>query len=230
MAKLSANSSSRDSGKGIPARNKLKADIQKTLLQPEFSKLPGIAANRARIISRLMEIAEKNNDLMSVCAMTDLQYNIARSARRKSVTITVERDRTVIVRAPEEMSDDDVDRIVVEKRQWILEKLRSPQKYEELQHPPGKEVVNGESALYLGREYRIEIGDTESGKVEFSQGFRVPLGRNEGRREVLRDWYIEQAKEIILSRVARHATELGVTAKSATHRRQPLSVGIMHRH
>lgn len=46
----------------IPARNKLKADIQKTLLQPEFGKLPGLVANRARIISRLMEIAEKNND------------------------------------------------------------------------------------------------------------------------------------------------------------------------
>jgi type I restriction enzyme, R subunit len=46
----------------IPARNKLKADLQKTLLQPEFSKLPGIVQNRAHIISRIMEIAEKNND------------------------------------------------------------------------------------------------------------------------------------------------------------------------
>jgi type I restriction enzyme R subunit len=46
----------------IPARNKLKADIQKTLLQPEFSKLPGLVQNRARIISRVMEIAEKNHD------------------------------------------------------------------------------------------------------------------------------------------------------------------------
>jgi type I restriction enzyme R subunit len=46
----------------IPARNKLKADIQKTLLQAEFSKLPRLVQNRARIISRLMEIAEKNND------------------------------------------------------------------------------------------------------------------------------------------------------------------------
>jgi len=46
----------------IPARNKLKADIQKTLLQPEFSKLPGLVKNRAHIISRVMEIAEKNND------------------------------------------------------------------------------------------------------------------------------------------------------------------------
>ncbi len=46
----------------IPARNKLKADIQKTLLQPEFCKLPGLVKNRAHIISRVMEIAEKNND------------------------------------------------------------------------------------------------------------------------------------------------------------------------
>jgi type I restriction enzyme R subunit len=46
----------------IPARNKLKADIQKTLLQTEFSKLPGLVKNRAHIISRIMEIAEKNQD------------------------------------------------------------------------------------------------------------------------------------------------------------------------
>jgi len=46
----------------IPARNKLKADIQKVLLQAEFAKLPRLVKNRAHIISRLMEIAEKNND------------------------------------------------------------------------------------------------------------------------------------------------------------------------
>ena len=46
----------------IPARNKLKAELQKTLLAQEFAKLPDIVANRAHIISRIMEIAEKNND------------------------------------------------------------------------------------------------------------------------------------------------------------------------
>ena len=46
----------------IPARNKLKADIQRTLIQTEFSNLPGLVQNRAHIISRIMEIAEKNND------------------------------------------------------------------------------------------------------------------------------------------------------------------------
>ena len=46
----------------IPARQRLKAELQKTLLQPDFAGLPGILQNRNGIISRLMEIAEKNND------------------------------------------------------------------------------------------------------------------------------------------------------------------------
>ena len=52
----------------IPARNKLKADIQKTLLQPEFAKLPGLVKNRGHIISRVMEIAEKNHDTILYAA------------------------------------------------------------------------------------------------------------------------------------------------------------------
>jgi type I restriction enzyme R subunit len=46
----------------IPARNKLKAELQKTLLAQEFANLPGVVSNRAHILSRIMEIAEKNHD------------------------------------------------------------------------------------------------------------------------------------------------------------------------
>ena len=46
----------------IPARNKLKADLQTTLLQPEVMELPGVVQNYKHLISRIMEIAEKNND------------------------------------------------------------------------------------------------------------------------------------------------------------------------
>ena len=48
----------------IPARNKLRAEIQKTLLQPSFGALPNLVTKRDRIISRVMEIAEKNNDII----------------------------------------------------------------------------------------------------------------------------------------------------------------------
>lgn len=48
----------------IPARNKLKAEVQKVLLSERFIKLPGIAKNRAQIISRLIELSERNNDII----------------------------------------------------------------------------------------------------------------------------------------------------------------------
>ena len=48
----------------IPARNKLKADLQKALLQSEFALWPKLVDNRLHIISRLMEISEKNNDII----------------------------------------------------------------------------------------------------------------------------------------------------------------------
>ena len=48
----------------IPARNKLKAEIQQVLLAPEFSLMPGLREQRSHIISRVMEIAEKNNDII----------------------------------------------------------------------------------------------------------------------------------------------------------------------
>jgi type I restriction enzyme R subunit len=46
----------------IPARLKLHEDLQRTLLQPAFIHLPGVVEKRKHILSRLMEIAKKNND------------------------------------------------------------------------------------------------------------------------------------------------------------------------
>ncbi|MFM7910037.1 MAG: type I restriction endonuclease subunit R [Microcystis sp.] len=46
----------------IPARKKLREEIQKVLLSPDFYQIPNLMDNREQIISRVMEIAEKNND------------------------------------------------------------------------------------------------------------------------------------------------------------------------
>jgi hypothetical protein len=142
--------------------------------------------------------------------MKELDYKTVRSRKRKHLTITVERDSAVVVRAPEGMTDAEVRDCVEAKRQWIVEKLRSPQKYQERRHPPGKELVNGEAALFLGRDYRIWISETVTGEVEFANRFLVPPDRRTKRRDVLRSWYIAQAKKIILERAAQHARAMGV--------------------
>jgi predicted metal-dependent hydrolase len=145
----------------------------------------------------------------------ELDYKVVRSAKRKKLTITVERDRAIVVHAPEGISDEKVHRIVAAKRQWLFDKLRHPQKYQERPHPPGKEIVNGESAPYLGKEYQIEVAETESGEIEFRHRFIVPAAHQTKRHKVLRDWYIARANEKILPRVQQHAHTLGVDFTAA---------------
>jgi predicted metal-dependent hydrolase len=147
--------------------------------------------------------------------MKDLEYKIVRSPRRKTLTITVERDREIIVHAPADTTEETVLRLVDSKRQWIFEKRHHSRKYQERVHPPGKEVVNGESAPYLGRDYRIEIAETESGEVEFSRLFMVPRSLQAKRRDALKAWYKARAKTTIIPRVEQIARELGVSFKVA---------------
>ena len=140
----------------------------------------------------------------------ELRYTVKRSARRKRLTITVERDRSVVVHAPAAVSDEAVARAVEAKRKWIREKTQHGRKYRELPHPPGKELVNGESALYLGRSYRIELVEGGAGDIAFNQRFLVPASLASGKQPAMRDWYVARAKERILPRVERHARDLGV--------------------
>ena len=140
----------------------------------------------------------------------DLAYTIQRSPLRRKLTITVERDRSVVVHAPERTSDEKIQQVVESKRQWIYEKIGHPQKYKDLPHAPGKEMVSGESALYLGRQYRIEMVKTGLSEIQFTQRFLIPATHGKKQAEALREWYINKAKEKIIPKVKHHARELGV--------------------
>ena len=145
----------------------------------------------------------------------DTAYTIKRSPKRKKLTITVERDRSVVVHAPESTSEETIRKVVKSKRQWIYEKTQHAQKYDKQPHPPGKELVNGESALYLGREYQIEVISTDSPEIHLEQRFLIPASLAGERRRVLRNWYIDQAKKKILQKVRSLADTLGVNFASA---------------
>jgi predicted metal-dependent hydrolase len=140
----------------------------------------------------------------------DLAIAVKRSATRRKLTITVERDRSIVVHAPEETSDEKIQEVLEAKRQWIYGKVHHLQKYQDLPHPPGKELVSGESAYYLGRQYRIELAKSDRKEVRFVNCFLVPVAEKEAQREALRSWYIGKAKEKIMPRVQQHARELGV--------------------
>ncbi|WP_035988100.1 M48 family metallopeptidase [Leptolyngbya sp. KIOST-1] len=144
-----------------------------------------------------------------------LDYDIVYSPRRKTLTITVERDRSVVVRAPVGTSPEKINQLVNSRRQWLYEKINHPQKYQVPLHPPGKELVNGESLLYLGRSHRLELVDTVSDIQLEGDRLLVPSHLARQRGNVFQQWYIQQAKAVILPRVNLYAKRLGVTFNHA---------------
>ena len=139
----------------------------------------------------------------------ELNYTIVYS-KRKTLNITVERDRSVVVRAPEGTDPQKIRHAVESKKLWLYEKIRHPQKYRDIPHPPGKELVSGESMLYLGRNYRIDIIEDDSEGVRFANKFIVRKTTLSCARQWFRDWYITRAKEKIIPKVRYHAKNLGV--------------------
>ncbi len=141
----------------------------------------------------------------------ELNYSVVYSSNRKKLTITVERDRSVVVKAPMGTQTEKIRQIIESRKQWLYEKINYSQKYKPPLHPPGKELVNGESLPYLGRNYRLEIVDRD-GLIQLSNNrFLVPQSNLDKRGSVFKDWYIQKANEKILPRVQFHADRLGVS-------------------
>ena len=81
-----------------------------------------------------------------------IEYSIKYS-NRKTLNITVERDRQVVVHAPSNLSEDRIREIVSSKKDWIMGKLMHVQKYPAVTST--KEFVSGEALMYLGKNYQL---------------------------------------------------------------------------
>lgn len=137
-----------------------------------------------------------------------LDYKIVRSERR-TIGITVERDRKVVIRAPRHASDEAVTAAVDSKRLWIWQKVRDPHKYPEPQ--PHKEYVSGETFLYLGEQYGLQLLTHTAEAVRLS-GSQFQMGRQNRKLgdSLFRSWYLQQARQQLAPRIAALAQEMGL--------------------
>jgi predicted metal-dependent hydrolase len=76
-------------------------------------------------------------------------------------------------------------------------------------------LFNGESALFLGRLYPITLTPEEGRDARFDDKFLIPASLHGETRNVLRAWYIAQAREHVLPRVRMYAEQLGVAYNEA---------------
>ena len=136
-----------------------------------------------------------------------LDYQIKYS-NRKTLNISVERDRSIIVRAPHHLTPEKIEEIVQSKRQWIKEKLNHAQKYPLVLE--SKEFVSGETLMYLGRNYQLLIIDEEIEGIEFDQRFKISKSNQSKANELFKKWYLKQALKKIEPLAKKYAKSLGV--------------------
>ena len=137
-----------------------------------------------------------------------LDYEVVYSNRRK-LQISVERDKSVIVRAPEGTSIETIEATLEKKKLWIYEKTRHPQKYREAKK--AREYISGTSILYLGREYKLDFVNEALEGVVFDGRFLLSKTHAQSAEHHLKAWFLEEARRIISPKAGLYAQKLGVS-------------------
>lgn len=139
--------------------------------------------------------------------MKYIPYTVIRS-NRKSIALVIDSEAKLVVRAPQNVKDNDIVVYVEKKRRWIAEKQRQVDIFGE-KHSPVV-VENGESLLYLGNTYTILKDATPEIQIS-STYFLIP--EDYGKSDVIA-WLKKEAEKVFSERTSRYASLMGVSFAS----------------
>jgi hypothetical protein len=138
--------------------------------------------------------------------MEDIRINEIVRSRRRTITLVVTSDSTLLVRAPLRASTSHIESVVKKKSAWIRQKL-----FEVSQRPqaPAKEFVNGEEFLYLGQTYKLCLVEQAAKDIELTDKLCLSARVKPIARFVLRRWYKAAALKVIGRRCQWYADAAG---------------------
>lgn len=139
--------------------------------------------------------------------LMDIEIKKIIRTKRKTISLQITDDATLIVRAPFNANDEVIRKVVSKHRKWIEQKRREIENRDPKFVP--KEFVNGEGFLYLGRYYRLKIVDEQDEPLKFENGFYLSRDAILHARELFIEWYKKAAYEKILERVSWFAKKSG---------------------
>lgn len=137
--------------------------------------------------------------------------------KRKTLSIEIEAPRKITVISPEGKSENEILEAVKTKSKWIVQKFFE---IREMQYTKrDKQYVNGESFIYMGRNYSLQIILDE--KVYFPKAklfrgkFYVTSYTKDQDiiKQTLENWYRDKAKEKINERIEYYQSQFDVKAK-----------------
>lgn len=151
-----------------------------------------------------------------------IEFAVSKS-NRKSLSIAIQPDGNLLVKAPLFMSDSEILKWVKTKTGWIIRQRAKV--LEQQENNPPKQYVSGERFWHLGQEYELEVrmSTGRAGMVGIVEDKIILFSKTaEGTevQKILSDWYIKQAKTWISKRVRFFAEQMGESFGNITIKNQ----------
>jgi predicted metal-dependent hydrolase len=131
-------------------------------------------------------------------------------SKRRTIGLEIGADASLTVRAPVNAPLSAIERVINEKRAWIVKKQRLVR--ERAAAVPARRFVTGEEFLVLGTPYPLVV--TEKARVRFALSdsrFVLKSSATPRARRLFLLWYRRKAAEVIGARVAFYAQRHGLS-------------------
>lgn len=146
----------------------------------------------------------------------DIEYQLLPGTDRQTTDIVIERNGVITVRPPRRMTPEQVDETVFSRRMWIYRNLAEWRDLNATRVT--REWVNGETFLYLGSGYRLQLVAKQDEALKLKDGRFclkreiIERGGYSAAHHVFETFYKAKGLPRIRKRVDHFAAKVGVIA------------------
>jgi predicted metal-dependent hydrolase len=126
-------------------------------------------------------------------------------SKRRTLSLIVETDGTLTVRAPARMQETDIRKFIETKAEWIKQKQAEARKAA----PVARQYLDGETFLYLGREIPLQLVPDARPALVMDRVFKLSRSAQGRAASVFETWYKKQARAVLTERVEFYARKYG---------------------
>ena len=153
--------------------------------------------------------------MIQTLAIDNLEFEVRRSERRRTLCVTVDRFGELVVHAPSSTKTDDLQSWVEKKLLWVHQKLLL--KDDTGARSKRLEPVSGETISYLGRNYRLKAVKRQDQPLIFDgHWFNLRISDQANASRHFQHWYEHAGTEWLIKRVAVWRRKTGTSPTGIT--------------
>lgn len=132
-------------------------------------------------------------------------------SNRKSIAIVVEKDGSLIIRAPKKASLRQINQLVRENISWIKRTQQEARSKYRPSRP--RQYLEGEVFQYLGNQYPLLYVDRTRPKLTLKRSFELSKTNQNQAESLFIEWYRKQAKIVFRDRANHLSSKFGLKYK-----------------